>query len=55
MTFTDEDLRTLDACVTPTGPTCGHSACSQNFIDTGDASCVEDFATDAADAQGGAT
>ena len=27
-------------------PVCGHSACSQNFIDTGDTSCVEDFATE---------
>lgn len=24
----------------PKGPKCGHSACSQNYIDTGDAACV---------------
>ena len=24
----------------PVGPACGHSACSQHFIDTGDNSCV---------------
>ncbi len=28
-----------DGCP-PAGPACGHSACSQNFIDTGDAKCI---------------
>lgn len=24
-------------------PECGHSACSQNFIDTGDAGCIDNY------------
>jgi hypothetical protein len=27
---------------TPAGPACGHSACSQNYIDTGETGCVCD-------------
>jgi hypothetical protein len=30
-----------DASKAPKGPACGHSACSQNFIDTGSTECVE--------------
>ncbi len=26
----------------PAGPDCGHSACSQNYIDTGETGCIED-------------
>lgn len=29
------------ACEAPKGPACGHSACSQHFIDTGSVACVE--------------
>jgi hypothetical protein len=33
---------------TPCGPACGHSACSQHFIDTGDNRCVKEGGRDEA-------
>jgi len=29
-------------CASNAGPACGHSACSQNYIETGDRMCIAD-------------
>lgn len=37
----DQLVRAADAAgAAASGPACGHSACRQNWIDTGDAACV---------------
>lgn len=32
--------KTKTKAPTPRGPACGHSRCSQNYIDTGETACV---------------
>ena len=38
----DSEVSDLEDCEYRPGPACGHSPCSQNYIDTGETGCVSD-------------